>query len=93
MSVTSMPGDSPLLNDSKANSISQPVSKRQALMKKFNGEFVVLKNRHGEKQTYFKRAKNLPWLCAPMERQQSATSVTKRAQYAARSSAYGSQLF
>lgn len=69
-----MPEDSPLLNGSfkEATIPTKPINKRQELIKKFNGEFVVLKNRHGERQTYFKRARNLLWPCGPMERQQSA---------------------
>lgn len=35
---------------------------------KRNGELVVLKTRHGERQTFLKRNKNLIWHCAPPER-------------------------
>lgn len=46
------------------------------------GELVVLKNRHGEKQTFIKRNRNLLWHMAPIERQQSANTQAKRAQFA-----------
>jgi len=59
--------------------------------RKLGYEFVILKNRHGEKQTFQKKLRNLMWHCGPVERQQSASSVTKRnMKEAARSSAYGS---
>jgi hypothetical protein len=58
--------------------------------RKFGCKFVVLKNRHGEKQTFQKKVRNLMWHCGPVERQYSAASVTKRnMKEAARSSAYG----
>ena len=66
----------------------QPIKNVKEMKK--NGELVVLKTRHGEKQTFLKRNKNLIWHCAPPERQQSAVSNSKRNSYVKNSSTYGS---
>ena len=56
------------------------------------GELIILKNRHGEKQAYLKKFRNLVWHSLPPERQQSATNNQKRSNFK-NSSIYGPQSF
>ena len=75
-----------------ADQIAKSNKKSNKINRK-DGELVVLRTKNGDKQTFLKRTKNLLWHCAPIQpRQQSATSHTKRASYAAKaanSSVYG----